>query len=136
MVWKPDTAKSSTRVTFPLDEELYDHLAERAAKRGHKVEHEIAERLALTRNYTALTPIYLDDDVRGQLSQIAGRTIRTPEELLSWARSVSSLTVQGTRIDLSEQLLKRLETRRFGLSLPELLSKLVPEQLEEYVGLR
>jgi hypothetical protein len=131
---KPST--TSVRVTFSRGESLYDHYFERATKRGKRVEDEIVERLASCQQHTSTQALYIADDDLNVLSQIAGKTIRTVDDLLTWARSVSSMNVSGTQIDLSERLLKRLDTRRFGLTMPEMLNKTVTECLEERVGLR
>lgn len=139
-MWKPAnkslTATSVAVPPFALDEPTYDAYAERATKRGKSIEAEIVERLTLCQGHTAIQALYLADDDLNALSQIAGKTIRTPADLLSWARSISSMTVAGTKVDLSERLLKRLETRCFGKTMPEMLSQTVTECLEERVGLR
>lgn len=127
---------TSVRVSLSLGESLYDHYFERATKRGKRVEDEIVERLASCQDFTATQALYLGDDALNALSQVAGKTIRTTDDLLNWARSVSSMNVGGTQIDLSELLLKRLDSRRFGLTMPELLTRTVTECLEERVGLR
>lgn len=119
-----------------LDESLYDLLAERAAKKGVQVETEIANHLRRTQMYTASTPVYLDDDARNALMQIAGRAITTPAELLAWATRVASLKIGEVEIELGERLATRLDTRRFGKDWITFLKQAVTEALEEKVGMR
>lgn len=138
-MWKPVLKPSNAtavRLTISLDENLHDTYAERAAKRGRDVEQEIIDRLVACKTHNATQSLYLADDDLSALSQIAGRTIRSTDDLLNWARRISSLNVAGTEVELSERLLTRLETRCFGLSMHDMLIKRVTECLEEYVGLR
>jgi len=127
---------TSMKVTLRLPEELYDVYAERAAKTGRQPETEMLDRLSICRTHNATSPIYLDDDARNALSQLAGKTMRTAEDVLLWARYIASLKVNGTEITLDERLLKRLSTRTFGKTLPDFLRQAVTEQLEDLVGLR
>lgn len=135
---KTATAPVMVRQTISLPESTYDVYAERAAKRNRtrKPEDEMVDTLHTCRWYNATLPIYLDDTARQQLEQLAGRPFRTPDELVAWATHINSLKIAGTTIPLDERLLKRLETRCFGLSMPDMLRKTVVEALEEKVGLR
>ena len=119
-----------------LDESTYDVFSERAIKRGRDVESEIASHLAATRTYNATMPVYLDDSARNALSQIAGKLLRTPDDIINWAKQISSLDVTGVKVELSERLLTRLSTRCFGKTLEEMIRQTVTESLEEKVGLR
>lgn len=133
---KTASPSSVTIKNLRLPESLYDQLAERAAKQGRSVEDEIFVRLRDCREHTAQQPIYLNDAQRAELSTLVGKLIRTPEELLKSVHEMAGLKVAGIEISLGEQLIKRLETRRFGKTLSELLKGLIPAKLEEEVGLR
>jgi len=131
------TSESTVTVkALRLPETLYDQLSERATKHGRSVEDEIFLRLRDCRDFTSLSPIYLDDAQRNELSKIAGRLIRTPTDLLDWARQMVSLKVGTVEIPLGQQLITRLESRRFGKTWDDFMRALVPEKLEEHVGLR
>jgi hypothetical protein len=119
-----------------LPETLYDTLSERAAKHGRSIEDEIFIRLRECRDFTSVSPIYLDDTQRNELSAIAGRLIKTPADLISWAKQMVTLKVGEVDIPLGQQLVKRLESRRFGKTWPELMRSMVTEGLETAVGLR
>jgi hypothetical protein len=136
-MWKP-VAKSTTgvRTTLSIPEPLFDTFSERAIKKGRTAEEEIVQHLDATQSHTGTTPLFLGDDERNELSQIAGRTLRTPRELIEWAKRLSSINVGGTSIALDERLLTRLDTRRFGKTMPDMITKTVTEALEERVGLR
>ena len=132
------TASSSTVVVknLRLPETLYDSLSERALKHGRSVEDEIFIRSPDCRDHTSDSPIYLDDATRAELCKLSGRLLKTPADLLTWIRSLTDLKVNGVDISLGQQLVTRLESRRFGKTWKELLQTLVPEKLEEHVGMR
>ena len=132
-------AKTATSVNIKnlrLPEILYDELSERALKHGRSVEDEIFCRLRDCREHTAAQPIYLNDLQRQELSHLAGKLIRTPEDLLKLVHEMTAVKVGGVEIPLGDQLIKRLETRKFGKSWKELLTGLVTSGLEGEVGLR
>src|SRR5258708_40295137 len=110
---------NATRVkhALVLPELLADLYAERALKTGHTTEGEMAAQLAKCAAYTASNPIYITDEQRNMLSQIAGRLIATPDDLLTWAHNISTMKVQGVEVTLDQRLLSRIEGRRFGQSL-------------------
>lgn len=127
---------SNVRLTLTLPEDLYDTYAERANKFGRSIEEELMLRLRDCAAHTSVSPIYLDDQIRNELSQCAGRLLRSPGDVLAFARRVSAINVQSVRIELSEQLLSRLTSRTFGSSLEDLIRKTVTESLEQFVGMR
>jgi hypothetical protein len=119
-----------------LAEPLSDLYEERAIKHGRSVEDEMVMRLRVCKDHTDSQAIYLTDAQRNELSQLAGRLINTPADLLDWARQIVSLKVAGVEIPLGQQLLTRLENPRFGKTWADFMRALVPEKLEEHVGLR
>lgn len=119
-----------------LSEQLSDLYEERAFKHGRKVEDELEFRLRDCASHTASQGIYLDDDCRNTLSQLAGLGIKTPDELLRWAKQMVTLKVAGVDVSLNTVLAKRLESRCFGSTWEELIKRVVTQALEEYVGLR
>lgn len=129
-------AVTFTKVSLRLPEGLYDAYAERAAKFGRTVEEEMTLRLRDCREHTASQPIYLNDDDRNALTQIAGTMIKNPTDVIAWAKLVSSIDVGGVEVELSAQLIKRLETRRFQQPMAQFLARTITEQLETYVGMR
>lgn len=129
-------SETTIKLKLVLPESLYDLYAERAAKLNISTESAIVARLTACREHNAVSGIYINDDQRNQLSMIAGRTIKNADDLLSWARNVSSLNVAGVTVELSERLLTRLDSRRFGLPREDHLRKVVTEELEGYVGMR
>ena len=133
---KSATAPTVTKVSLRLPENIYDHYYERAAKFGREIEDEINLRLRDCRDHTAASGIYLDDAARNELSQLAGKLIRTPDDLLAWAKTMSTLHVEGVDIPLSTMLATRLRTRCFGHTWPEHIRKTVTELLEQSAGMR
>ena len=127
---------SILKLAVRIPESLSDIYAERAAKFGRSVEDEIAIRLRDCAGHTAAQPLYFSDDQRSALSVILGRTIKDTVEALHEIRQALTVKVAGTEVQLSPQLLKRLESRRFGSTLPELLQRVINQTLEEYVGMR
>lgn len=119
-----------------IPEELFDVFAERAAKKNWNVDAEIVRHLNVTSSYSATSPIYLDDVTRNELSQIAGHSFQTREDLLEWAKKVSALQLGEVHITLPLPLVGRLSTRRFGKSWKDYLTQTIIECLEERTGLR
>ena len=131
------TASSSTeKHTLRIPEQTVAAFEARAGRHNRSVDVEMVEHLNTTSGQSSLQPIYLSDTDRDQLSQISGRSIRTAADLLAWARHISSIDVAGTTVTLPEQLLTRLDSRRFGKTMPEYIRNTVVEQLEQTVGLR
>jgi hypothetical protein len=123
-------------VKLHIAEPLHDHYSERAMKHGRDVEDEMVQSLRMCRDHVDTQPIYLNDQQRQELSAISGRLLKTPEDVLAWARQLTALHVGGVDISLGQQLITRLESRRFGKTWKEFMQALVPEKLEEHVGLR
>jgi hypothetical protein len=119
-----------------LPENIYDNLAERATKYGRDVEDEIAFRLRDTLAYTASQPIYLDDNARNELTQLAGTILRTQDDVLRWARKQTSLNIGHVDVPLTTLLADRLRSRCFGRTWAEHITRVVTESLEQYVGMR
>lgn len=119
-----------------LSIETNDKYEERAIKAGRAVEDELERTLARCADYNASTPIYLDDDARNELTLLSGTSIRTPEDVITLVKMLLSIKVAGVEVPLHSQLLKRLESRRFGSTMQELISRVVVEELERFVGLR
>jgi hypothetical protein len=119
-----------------LPEPLYDKLSLRATKFGRTVEEEIALRLRDTQDYTSIQPIYLTDEDRAALTQIAGKMIRTAADLMTWASQLTTLHVEGVDVPLTQTLVTRLKSRQFGVTWPEHVRRTVTECLEQFCGMR
>ncbi len=137
MAWKSSTPTVPTvKLTLRVPESLHDQYAERAAKFGRDVEDELLLRLRDCRDHTAAMPIYLTDDQRNELGQLAGRTFSKADDVLAWARKQCSLNVGNVTVKLSTQLADRLASRCFGRTWEEHMQRTVTEALEREVGLR
>jgi len=127
---------TSHRMMLELPIDLYDLYAERGAKFGRSAEAEMIIQLTRCQDYNAANPIYINDQQRNELSQLAGRLIATPDDLLTWAHNISTMKVQGVEVTLDQRLLSRIEGRRFGQSLASTIKRETLEGLERSVGLR
>lgn len=134
----PKAATSAVqKLTLRLPEPVVDTYLAQAARAGStNVEAEMIKRLTIAQDYTATIPIYLGDAERNELSTIAGKLIQSPDDLMNWIRQLTTINVSGIRVELSNRLLARIESRRFGHSMEDHLKQVVTEQLETYVGLR
>lgn len=125
------------KISFRLPEDLYDIYAERAAKTGSEPEAEMIKTLSRCRSHNAASPIYMDDSQRNAMSQITGKLVRDGDEIIRWAKQVTTIRVDGTDVQLHSGLIGRLDSRRFGnITRAQLLQQIIPELLEQYVGLR
>lgn len=127
---------TAQKLTLEVPVEVYDAYAERSIKAGRAIEDEMERTLSRCRFHNAASPIYLNDDDRNDLSLLSGSAVRTPEDVTALVKSLLTLKVAGVEIPLHHQLLKRLESRRFGLSMEEMLRRVVVDSLEQFVGLR
>lgn len=130
------TTTTRQKCTITLSEDVYDTYAERAAKRGTTPESEMAVRLKACATHTASQGVYLDDDARQRLSQLTGKLMATPADILAHVEHTAVIRVGDIDIPLDGQLLVRLETRRFGKTFDQMLRDEVIKSLETFVGLR
>jgi hypothetical protein len=133
MAPKPD---ATIKIPLRVPESLLAQYEARATLQKKDVADLLVERLRQCVMHIDSQPIYLSDSERNELSLIAGKRITNTSDLLTWARHIASLKIGEVNIPLGEQLVKRLETRRFGKTWDSLLRALVPEKLEQEVGLR
>ena len=130
------SAASTNTHKLRVPEELSDHYSERAAKAGHDPEREMLKTLDRCRSYNDASPIYFTDSDRNELAVLTGRSLKTPAEVIGFVRELLSIRVQGVDIALYDQLIKRLDSRRFGQTWQEFLKGQVVRELETFVGLR
>ena len=129
-------ATTRQKVTIIIPDTLADKFNERAIKSGHTLEAELTSRLVMHQDHTDSDGLYLSNEQRNRLSLISGRLISSPDDLLKWARDISTLKVAGVDISLDTRLLTRIESRRFGKTLAATIKEMVTESLEQLVGLR
>lgn len=127
---------ATVKITLRIPENLLAQYEARATLQKRSVEDLLVERLKQCAGHNDSQPIYLTDAERNALNLIASKQITSASDLLTWARSITSLHVAGVDVPLGEQLIKRLDSRRFGKTWKELMLALVPRKLEEEVGLR
>lgn len=119
-----------------MSTELYDAYEAKGRLHHCSAEEEMLTRLTTCREHTSPTALYLPDDARQELERIAGRQLKSAKDVVEWARNLAALSVAGTQVALGEQLLKRLEGRRFGKPMPEFVAGTTVNLLEEFVGMR
>lgn len=129
-------APTKQRVQLTLSSDLYDAFEEKGRQSKRSPEEEMATRLTMCRDHTSPTALYIDDKSRQELEAIAGHQMRSARDVVAWARSLATLSVANTTVPLSEQLLKRLDTRRFGRPLGEYVIATTVDLLEKEVGMR
>ena len=129
-------APTRQRLTLAVDSDLYDTYEAKGRLQHRSPEEEMLTRLTTCRDHTSPTALYLPDEARQELERIAGRTLQSARDVVAWARSIATFSVAGVNVPLSEQLMKRLDIRRFGKSMPEYVSRTTVDLLEKEVGLR
>ena len=131
---KRPTGNVTREITVPV--EVYDVYAERSIKAGRAVDDEMERTLSRCRWHNSNSPIYLNDDDRNTLSQLSGTAVRTPEDVVKLVGDLVTIRVHGVDVPLHHQLLKRMDSRRYGSTLDDLVRRVVVESLEQFVGLR
>lgn len=134
MAQKSPPAKQRVQLTMTSD--LYDIYEAKGRVSKRSAEDEMLARLTTCRDHTSSTALYIDDSTRMALEAVAGRPLRSGGDILGWARTLATLTVAGVVVPLSEQLMKRLDSRRFGATMPEYVSRTTVDLLEKEVGMR
>lgn len=127
-----------TRVSFrvEVDESTAEAYLRTADERGVSVEQVITERLAAAREFTSTKPIYLSDEQRQRLEALFKRNFSDPERVTTAIENLARVRVGGAIVDLSQDLLDKLQTRAIGISLKDLIKQEVVVALEQYVGMR
>ena len=129
-------ADATVKLSLRIPESLLSAYEDQAVRSKRSVEDMILDRLRQCAAYVDTQPIYISDSDRNTLSQLASKRIANATELISWARSLTSISVGGVSVPLSEQLVKRMETRKFGKTWAELTRAMVTDGLETAVGMR
>lgn len=132
----PKNPPTRTRVQLNCPSDLYDRYEAIGRLSRRSPEDEMLTRLTTCREHTSSTAIYIDDATRQALEAIAGRQLKNSGDILTWAKTLASLSVAGVQVPLGEQLMKRLDGRRFGKSMQEYVSRTTVELLEQSVGMR
>jgi hypothetical protein len=130
------TTATKVKHSITLSEELSDAYSERAAKLGITPEAEMAARLKKCQEHTAQQGVYLNDEQRQRLSQLTGKLMATPADILAHVEHTAVIRVGDINIPLDGQLLVRLNTRTFGRPFDQMLKEEVVKALETFVGLR
>lgn len=134
MPLKSPPARQKVPLILPSD--LVDAYEEKAKLSKRSAEDEMALRLTTCRDHTSPTALYIPDDARHALEAIAGRSLKSAKDVVEWARSIATYSVAGVNVPLSEQLMKRLDGRKFGKTMPEFVSRTTVDLLEQFVGMR
>lgn len=132
---KPET-ETIVRVSVDLPADVLADYTSQAMDRNVTVEELLSQRLTASVNYTARTPIYLDDAQRQALQKVLGTTLSSPHDLVTRVSNLAQMTVEGTTVPVQAHILTRLRTRCFGMSLPDYLKMLTVRALESEAGLR
>ena len=128
--------KAAVRIALAVPEDLYDLYAERATKRGVEPQDELLTHLQRTRNWTDSTPIYLDNESRKALSALAGRSLFTAADVVAWAKQTATLTIAGTKVELSTPLRASIDVQRGRIALRDFLPDKAIELFEHWLNLR
>lgn len=123
------------RTTLVLSEQLYDLYAEQGTARGRTAEEEMSHRLESASLHTAEQPIYLSDKARIQLESIAGRMLRTEQDILTLIEQSKALQVGDVSVSLDDQLQKRIATRLFGQPYEDVVRREVLRGLRIFTGM-
>lgn len=95
----PATTRTSVRLSLP--DELFAHFEAQAFVTGVPVEDQIIAHLTRTRDYSADSPIYLDDVAARKVRQLLGARINTPAKLVDMIERLTRMKVAGRTIDIS-----------------------------------
>lgn len=124
------------RISVDLPSAVLADYTEQAMARNITVETLLAERLRTCASFTAVRPLYLDDNQHRALEKILGNKAPTSDDLVSLVTRLATVSVADTTVPVQGHVLTRLKTRCFGMTLPEYLRQLTTRALESEAGLR
>jgi len=127
---------SGVQVRIRLPEEVLNHYQQYADQRKESVDDVLAQRLAECADYTSTKPLYFSDSDRMEMEHILGKNLAKVPDALMLMRTLSSVRVANTTINLQPGLLTRLKSRCLGMKWETFLEQRIIHALEQYVGLR
>lgn len=127
-----------TLVKIEMSEELFRKYEEQAGGGLLPVEQIMETRLRHCVDHTSVRGLCFNDQSRRNLEQITGHLLKSPEDAVASLKQMTTLKVGGVSIKLSQDILRRAESRAasFRMPLEEWLQREITIGLETAVGLR
>lgn len=125
------------RVVLEVPQHIFALYEEQGAKFSREAEDEMVERLRRCVTYTALKPLYLDDDKRRQLEDALEHNISSAEVAIAQVISALSIQVGDVSVPISSQLSRRIASRTFrGETYEDVVRRETTKGLEVFAGMR
>ena len=127
---------ASLRLKLDLPASVLNEYERQAEACGQTLEEYLADRLTRCVSYTSSKPIYITDSERQQIEILLRRNVNTAPELIKEIRVASSIRVDNVRVNLSQEVRRRLTTRHLDktISYDEHVARIVKKLLQEFVG--
>lgn len=124
------------RVVLEVPQHIFALYEEQGAKFSREAEDEMVERLRRCVTYTALKPLYLDDDQRRKLEDALEHNISSAEVAIAQVCTALSIQVGDVGVEIPAQVARRLSTRVFrGDSYEEMIKRVVLHGLKVHCGM-
>lgn len=125
------------RVVLEVPQHIFALYEEQGAKFSREAEDEMVERLRRCVTYTALKPLYLDDDQRRRLEDALEHNISSAEVAIAQILTAVSIQVGDVGVQIPSHVMRRLPSRVFkGETYESVVEREVIHALERFVGLR
>ena len=129
-------AKVIIKIEVPRD--VYDNYDRQSQQSGKTVEELMQDRLDRCKWHTGTQGLYFDDHWKHELEAVLAKSFSRPKEVIDYLTRTKELRFNGgpIRIMLNDSLMKRLQTRKFGLPFEKVVEREVLRGLEEFCGMR
>lgn len=132
----PTSSPVQLRLTLPT--ELLNKYEAQALQSGQQLEDVIIVRLTEHQDQSSYTgrALSLSPEQRQELERALGKSIRTSSELVHSIRAALSVRINELTVQLTPELLRRLQTRCVRVPFAKFLPEVIVRQLEHFAGLR
>lgn len=132
----PGRQPDIVRISVDLPSDVLFEYTEQALARNITVEQIMSERLSQAVSYTAVRPLYLDDNQHRAIENVLGKKAETGDDLVAHVTRLATMRIESTPVVVQGHVLERLHTRCFGMQFPDYIKLLTTRALETEAGLR
>ena len=130
--------KANVIVKIEVPRDILDLYERQSQQCGKPVEQIMAERLDRCKWHTDLNPLYFSDHWKHELETVLSKSFSKASDVVQYLDRTKEVRFVGgpIKIKINDTLMKRLQTRKFGLSFEKVVEREVIQGLEKFVGLR
>jgi hypothetical protein len=127
----------STTIFLKIDipKDIWEAYEQEAKDKGVDVNQVVSRRLQACQSYSADAPLYFNDKEKAELGTLIGKQgVSTVKQVLDVLRRTQTIRVGPANVELPMSLIKRINTRKFGLGLRAAIERDTLKGLREVLG--